>query len=681
MSQLKILIANQSYVSAKSLLEAEIKSQNGRVNTQLYILYLCLAAIDSPWRLPGESRLQNTRYKWLLLEIRHRVFGHVFPSFILSVDGPSLCQFLPDAWTKEEGSIWSVLDDSLTSIGLSKSFSPSVSTYAELVVLSHSNVLDETRSRIIQEWHDFHSVKAFYDWLDISAFPQKAGVRESIDQAKSVTRFSEAQVGYLMDAYRENKIDLYGVQSSVAFCAAALESVRDFKKFVHNAPRSRVFTVAEIIKRCNFDELLLELFNSVGKPEWLLVKVLITSAYTRGYNNPAVQSLARMRAESLRKLALKNTKGIKVTPRKRSTGMNIVLMTADLGHHAVSYFLSSIFMRYQLYDISLTLLVCCKTDGNTAINRIRTFANLASKCFDVYGKTSSEIGRLIKSVKPDLILEMNGLLGGSRLDGVPLQRDIPVVHYLGGQCSNYGLANTLLVDDELNKNGCLDDQFQEKLVSLNDWMCYNPSAFMEFKYESLVQPRPSAYEKFFVVGYFNTLLKCGPRTRSVMASILSEIPNSVLLLGHASNSSYHYNRLIKELQINTPERVIFDIRVVSWQDHIKRIAICDVVLDNLDHISGGTTTCDALAVGTPIVSTLSRRDTFASRMTLSILRSTNLQEMATEQLPSPDDLLRISDAYKERLMLINHVRESRLCDLDLHSESLFTKLKYEVGKS
>lgn len=679
MKKINSLILSRSFNEAYNFLEHEINNRSETLDQESYFLFLCLHAIKSPWRSTAEKNLGNEKLKWMLLEVRHRVYGFLFPSFILQADTLGLKQFLPEQWVNRSDSYWDFLDNDLFLIGIHSSFDFIVRNY-EALSRMRASIPDSQIEKLIEDWKDFYPFHNYFKWLDVTASPtrNRDSIATLVGDAVAVTRFSEAQAAYLVELYNKNYIDLYGIQASVAFCEASLKTVKQFERLVKHAPRSRVFTVAEILKRCNCNDELLQLFNLVGKPDWLLIKVLISTAYARGYQDPDVISIAKQRSNALKAQSKKGGKNVRLV-RNSSDHLKIVLMTADLGYHAVSYFLSSIFLKFHEYKVSLTLLVCCNPEGS-ASQKIKMFAELASQVFLVHHRKTDEIAKLLRSIQPDLILEMNGLLSGSRLDGIPQQRDVPVVHYLGGQCSTYGLADTLLVDDQLNTGDCLKGQFQEKLVSLADWMCYNPSAFMPFKYESFVSTRPSAYDKFFVVGYFNTLQKCGPRTLNLFAKILEEIPNSVLLLGHAANSQYHYRKLLEVLPIGARGRVIFDIRVVSWENHMKRISICDLALDNLDHISGGTTTCDALAIGTPVISTRFDRETFASRMTLSILKSAGLEEMLCDQLPQPKDCLEVAVKFKDRFSLIKHVRNSDLCNIEKHSHNLFQVLAREANK-
>jgi predicted O-linked N-acetylglucosamine transferase (SPINDLY family) len=77
-----------------------------------------------------------------------------------------------------------------------------------------------------------------------------------------------------------------------------------------------------------------------------------------------------------------------------------------------------------------------------------------------------------------------------------------------------------------------------------------------------------------------------------------------------------------------PDRLVF-AKPVPYPEHLARISLADLFLDNLP-FNGGTTTSDALWAGVPVVTCAG--EAFAARMSGSLLRAVGLPELITHTL-------------------------------------------------
>lgn len=662
-------LLNGDFSSAKDVISS-LKADT-TIASQLVVLELCVYAMENPIRHPKELKL-NQDQKRLLLEIRHRTFGYVFPTFNLSYERKSLFSFLPRGWLRNIDCVWDFLDVLRHPSAMGEFSIPYCDSYESMVPKLTQNEFRVLISQLKDQWRDLPEVVFYYSWAAASLLKSVDGCREVIRGSRVLPKFCEAQAENLISLYLQGKVDIYGLHNSIAFCEASVTAVLnlDFERL--SIPQRTAWVLIEILKRCNRVDEVYALYLKAGRPEAIQIKVLIATAYQYGYLDSRVTTVAKERSDSIatKMKAVTRHQGIS----KKTKTFKVTLMTADIGNHAVSYFLSTLFLNYQRHGCELNLITNFDLQENTP-GRADMFAKLATSCVSVFGVDSQAAAQIVSESKPNIILEMNGLLAGSRYDAIPLKGSVPIVHYLGGQSTTNGLADYFLCDDTLNASDCLCGQFTEDLVSLEHWMCYQPSVFRDPDYSEFVVKKNPRLQKVIVIGFFNWLTKCGVRTKAAMLRLLEGIPNSKILIGHGSNSSYDFYRFLAWFPVDYRSRFIFDPRRLSWEKHMMRISVCDVVLDALDYVSGGTSTCDAISIGVPVISTADSRNTFAERMTLSILRSAGLSDMVRNNAPEATDALSVIEQYNDQHALMEYVRSSDLCNMKRHSCNLFDTLK------
>jgi len=142
---------------------------------------------------------------------------------------------------------------------------------------------------------------------------------------------------------------------------------------------------------------------------------------------------------------------------------------------------------------------------------------------------------------------------------------------------------------------------------------------------------PRARNGFFTFGSFNQPAKLSPGARRLWAEILKRTPGSRLLLvgvpgGPASEA------LMEEFtrQGIDASRISIEPRR-PLEEYLRSLRSVDLALDPMPY-SGGTTTCDTLWMGTPVLTLPGSRP--VSRSASSILGTLGLQEWIAT---SPED--------------------------------------------
>ena len=119
-------------------------------------------------------------------------------------------------------------------------------------------------------------------------------------------------------------------------------------------------------------------------------------------------------------------------------------------------------------------------------------------------------------------------------------------------------------------------------------------------------------------------------------------------------------------------RIIFLKRLNKLSDHLNRLKLVDLFIDTFPYGSH-TTACDILFTEKPLVAL--KGNSFASRISSSLLNSLNLEELITNSLEDYEskinDLIKNKSKLKEiNLKIINNKKKSLLFDSKIFVQNL-----------
>ena len=178
-----------------------------------------------------------------------------------------------------------------------------------------------------------------------------------------------------------------------------------------------------------------------------------------------------------------------------------------------------------------------------------------------------------------------------------------------------------LTDGVTEPAGQSERYYTERLYRLpHSLWCYQPFADM-----GEVSPLPALAGGGVTFGSFNNYAKVGPRVVALWASVLRAVPGSRLLMitvptGEAQSA------LLAQFAAHGigPERLELHGKLARAA-YVATFSRVDVALDPFP-CNGGTTTCDALWMGLPVVTLVGER--FLSRASLSVLTAAGWAELA-----------------------------------------------------
>ena len=292
-----------------------------------------------------------------------------------------------------------------------------------------------------------------------------------------------------------------------------------------------------------------------------------------------------------------------------SRRLRIGYVSPDFREHVIARFL---FPLLSHHDRKCFEIFCyadvAQPDGMTA--KIRTHSD---QWRQTLGMPDEDLADLIRRDEIDILIDLTMHMAGSRLL-MFARKPAPVqVTYLA-YCSTTGLAamDYRLTDPYLDPPGTpLRACYSEKTIYLpSTYWCYEPPPGTP----SVALP-PAESNEFVTFGCLNNFAKVSSATMTAWAQILLLTPSSRLWV-HSGLGSHRERFLQSMSALGVNNARIRFVGFLEMNEYFNAYQQIDIALDPFPY-NGGTTTCDALWMGVPVISR--RGSTAVSRAGLSIL--------------------------------------------------------------
>jgi protein O-GlcNAc transferase len=296
--------------------------------------------------------------------------------------------------------------------------------------------------------------------------------------------------------------------------------------------------------------------------------------------------------------------------------LRIGYVSADFRQHALSYFIEP---ALELHDRA-AFEVYCYHSGRVVDDVTRRLMRHVEHWHDVRDLDDAQAADLIRSEGIDILVDLSGHLRGNRLL-VFARRPAPVqITYLAyPNTTGMAAMDYRLTDAVCDPPGETDRYYRETLVRMPRCMwCYQPRADMP-----AAAALPARGNGRITFASMNGANKVTARMLSVWARILEAVPDSVIVFTTVPEQGR--DRIRNALQgagIDASRIVLHDY--LHTRDFWALYEGIDILLDTFP-CNGGTTTCEAIWLGTPVVSRCG--EVFQSRAGLSILGSLGLDEL------------------------------------------------------
>jgi protein O-GlcNAc transferase len=334
--------------------------------------------------------------------------------------------------------------------------------------------------------------------------------------------------------------------------------------------------------------------------------------------------------------------------------LKIGYVSGDFRQHPVRYFIEKLFCghnreRYEIFAYSK----CPKTDDAT--KSLRKMVDHWTQLVDL---TDAKAKEHIRQDGIDVLIDLSGHTAYNGLK-IFANRSAPVqAHYLGFFAST-GLAEMdYWIGDAILIPKSDAGHYSERIWRLpRVWINYHAG---DAAPAPAWRPDPSGHLWF---GSFNNLYKITTESVALWSRILRSCPQGRLLLKTAQfvDSLTRENLMKAFVAQGVPsERISLIGRVPDWREHMALYDRLDVVLDPVGGVCGGTTTCDALWMGVPVITMAGAG--MARRMSASMLTSLGRTEWIAQS----------ADAYVEKAISLAQDVDTR-CDLRLRQRDDMTR--------
>ena len=341
-----------------------------------------------------------------------------------------------------------------------------------------------------------------------------------------------------------------------------------------------------------------------------------------------------------------------------STGpLRIGFLSPDFGRHPVGYFLTGLLSHLPGEEA----LSFCYNDRGTDDSVTRELKRHASQWRNVAHESTAELTRRIRRDRIDVLVDLAGHTDGHRLElfagrAAPMQ--VSWIGYVG----TLGVPNIdAVIADPHHVTPEDEPFFDEAVLRLpNSYVCYQPP--------NDLPPVPPYAATHPVLAAYHNPAKLSAETIAVWSDVLAAVPDATLRLMYwgmrSPGTIEHVSSQFASCGID-PTRLQF----CGAKRHVELLASyadVAVLLDPLAY-SGGLTTCEAIAMGVPVVTKPGQ--TFASRHASSYLHSIGRSEWVADSLEAYVEIassLAVDQdrLARERLSLRGRMAASPLCDYE-----------------
>jgi predicted O-linked N-acetylglucosamine transferase (SPINDLY family) len=286
---------------------------------------------------------------------------------------------------------------------------------------------------------------------------------------------------------------------------------------------------------------------------------------------------------------------------------------------------------------------------------------------DVYVLSDDKLAALVREDAIDILVDLNGHTGGNRLP-VFARKPAPVQVTWLGYLNTTGLAavDYRITDRHASPEGMFEAFHSERLWRLPDcqWCFRAPEGCPE------VSPPPSRASGSVTYGAFANLAKIGAPVIETWSKLLGRAPGTRLLIVAPGLDSVRdeYAERFRHHGIDT-SRIDLQERK-PFSDYLAAHRAVDVILDTFPY-PGGTTTCDGLWMGVPVVSLAG--GTPASRTGAGLLRAAGLDELVAETEEQYIGIAAALGADVSRLAAMRSGMRARMAASSLMAAERFTR--------
>ena len=303
--------------------------------------------------------------------------------------------------------------------------------------------------------------------------------------------------------------------------------------------------------------------------------------------------------------------------------VRIGLVSGDFRNHPVGYFLENLLANLDPSQIELIAYPTHQQEDELTARIRPRFASWKP----LWYVNDEAAANLIHDDGVHILLDLSGHTRHNRLP-VFAWKPAPVQVAWLGYFASTGMAEMdYLLADPVSVPESHQPHFTEKVWYIPETrFCFSPPAMSD---DLSVTTLPALRNGYLTFGSFQSLSKINDEVLSVWSRIFHALPNARLRLQNRQlDSPVIREELLGRLTRNgiDPERVMLEPSVPRAQ-YLAAHALVDIILDSFP-FTGGTTTCEALWMGVPTVTSAGK--TMVARQGASMLTCAGLSDWIAE---------------------------------------------------
>ncbi|MDT8428115.1 MAG: tetratricopeptide repeat protein [Pseudomonadales bacterium] len=331
--------------------------------------------------------------------------------------------------------------------------------------------------------------------------------------------------------------------------------------------------------------------------------------------------------------------------------LRVGFLSPDFRNHSVAYFVEPLWAALPKDEIQIMAYYCLAT-VDMVTERLKSYCH---GWRDVSGMEDEQLAAQIRADEIDILVDLAGHTGRNRLL-VFARKPAPVqVTWLGHPNTTGLRAMDWRLTDATGDPTGVEHRYSEKLWRLPDvFVAYRPmikAPQLLHSKQYAVKPTPALQNGYVTFGCCNNLAKLTPPVLALWSRLLQELPGAKLLIEAPGLQQAPFRaELLERFTVHGVDasRIIAVGR--DFKKQYLRYHEIDIALDPFP-CNGGTTTCDLLWMGVPLITMAG--DGFMSRMGATLVSAAGHPEWV---VANAEDYLARAKALASDIAALNRHR-------------------------
>ena len=385
--------------------------------------------------------------------------------------------------------------------------------------------------------------------------------------------------------------------------------------------------------------LLLDTQAMLGSPFWLLCEPITPMQQ--------LQYTTRWAAARFGTNAAQNVRAAHPRTREQGRRLRVGYLSSDFQEHAAAYLVADLLEQHDRSQFEIYAYSYGPQDNSPMRQRI---VRAVEHFVDIGWDPDDVAAERIRRDEIDILVDLKGYTIGDRLT-IMAHRPCDIqVTWLGYPGTTGAPFVDYLIADPYIIHAGEENTCSERVLRLPH--CYQPNDRMRTVDQPLSRAEYGLPQDGFIFCCFNQTYKITPDVFAVWMRLLERVPGSVLWLVDSNALAKQNLIAVAATHGITASRLVFGPRM-PYAQHLARYRVADLALDTWPYTSHTTLSdglwCGCLAVGLG-------GDTFAARVSGSVMTAANLADLVTRNLRDYEALaLRLATdpsvlhGYRERL--------------------------------